>query len=194
VEDWVAPARSTLRFVSNDLGFGVPLSRRNLTALRSALEALEPGVAVAARFRVTEHGQFTVTGPARRDLTETVLKVGWWDLTNGKKSEPVADLQSLSTITEKDSASADHAAMDEDELGLLVAELDADDVVTAVFDFEGCGSFTVSGGVRRDERGTRWVLAGHHLTLGGAPAPRLRHLIVEHKAAALVAADSLFAG
>lgn len=178
--------------MSNDLGFGVPLSRRNLTALRSTLEALEPGTVVVARFRLTEHGQFTVSGPVRRDLTEAVLKVGWWDLTNGKKAEPVAELQSLATAVEDDATVPDC-----DALPLLVARLGARDIVTAEFDFEGCGAFTISGGVRRDERGTRWVLAGHHLTLGDAPAPRLRRLVIEHEATALDADTvhhDLFAG
>ncbi|GAA3216943.1 hypothetical protein ACFP63_14560 [Oerskovia jenensis] len=178
--------------MSNDLGFGVPMSRRNLTALRSALEALEPGTVVVARFRVTGHGQFTVTGPVWRDLTETVLKVGWWDLTNGKKAEPVAELQSLTTAAEDDASVPDH-----DDLGPFVAGLEAGDIVAAQSDVEGCGAFAISGGVRRDEHGTRWVLAGHHLTLGDSPAPRRRCLAVEHRADSLVTAagsHDLFAG
>ncbi|MFF3065729.1 hypothetical protein ACFVQ3_14360 [Oerskovia sp. NPDC057915] len=175
--------------MSNDLGFGVPLSRRNLTALRSALEPLETGASVTALFRYTEHGQFTVSGPVRRDLTETVLKVGWWDLTNGKKVEPVSELQSLtSTVVEDDDRS--DLAPDGDELRSVVSSLDAGDIVTADFEFEGCGRFTISGGVRRDEHGTRWILAGHHLTLGDAHAPRLRRLVVERKAAVPVAAGA----
>ncbi|QDW63568.1 hypothetical protein [Oerskovia sp. KBS0722] len=172
--------------MSNDLGFGVPLSRRNLTALRSALESLETGASVTALFRYAEHGQFTVSGPVRRDLTETVLKVGWWDLTNGKKVEPVAELQSLASLVLEDDL-PELATADDDELRSVVSSLDDGDVVTADFDFEGCGRFTLSGGVRRDQHGTRWVLAGHHLTLGDAHAPRVRRLVVERKAAVPVA-------
>ena len=183
--------------MSNHLGFGVPLSRRNMTALRSALEALQPGVDVVAHFRFSEHGQFTVAGPVRTDLTDTVLKVGWLDLTNGKKAEPVSELQALTTLVVEDDDLSDLAPTDYDELRSLVSSLDAGDLVTADFDFEGCGRFTISGGVRRNERGTRWVLAGHHLTLGDSPAPRLRRLVIERKATVLAtvgAADDLFGG
>ncbi|MEK8228806.1 hypothetical protein NKG05_26680 [Oerskovia sp. M15] len=167
-----------------------------MTALRSALEALQTGVSVVAQFRLSQHGQFTVSGPVRTDLTDTVLKVGWWDLTNGKKVEPVSELQSLATLVVEDDDLSD-LATDDDELRSLVSSLDAGDIVTADFDFEGCGKFTISGGVRRDESASRWVLAGHHLTLGDAHASRLRRLVIEQKATVLVAAGAeydLFGG
>lgn len=181
-----------MRLVSHDLGFGVPLSRRNLPALRTVLEAAQSGSSVVAHFRVTEHGQFTVSGPVRRDLTDTVLKVGWWDLTTGKKSEPVSELQSLTPSATDDDARSERTSPDDDDLRDLLANLDAGDIVTADLDFEGCGAFTISGGIRRDEQGTRWVLAGHHLTLGDGPAPRLRHLVVVRRAAVPVTAGGSY--
>ncbi|GEM_PF-5582502 len=160
--------------MTDDLGFAVPVSRRDLTALRAGLEAVTAGVPVTATFRTAEHGRFTVSGRARRDLTDTVLKVGWWDLTTGKGTEPVADLQRIETTGAED----EDPGTDEDELRAAVDGLESGDVVTAGFDFEGCGPFTVSGGVRRDQVGTAWVLAGHFLAHDDVPAPRLRHLVV----------------
>lgn len=179
----------------HDLGFGVPLSRRNLSGLRDTLRSVEPGCVATATFRTTEHGQFTVTGPVRRDLTGTILKIGWWDVTNGKKVDPVAELQCLTSVTEDADVRSDHDEPQDDELQDAVATLREGDVVAALFSFEGCGAFTVVGGIKRDTQGSTWVVAGHHLTLGDAPAPRLRRLTVEHRAPAAgteVGAASLF--
>lgn len=165
-------------FVTDDLGFAVPVSRRDLTALRGSLDAVRAGASATATFRTTEHGRFTVSGRVRRDLTDTAFKIGWWDLTTGKGTDPVADLQSLSTATTDEDALLDGPSADEDELHELVAALGAEDVVTADVDFEGCGPFTIAGGVRRDQSGTAWVVAGHFLGRGGVPAPRLRRLVV----------------
>lgn len=161
------------------LGFAVPVSRRDLTALRGALEDIHPGAAVTATFRVAEHGRFTVSGRVRKDLTGTTFKVGWFDLTTGKGTDPVADLQAVTAASTEHTALTEAPDPEDDELRGLIAGLEAGDVVTAVFDFEGCGPFTISGGIRRDDSGTRWVLAGHHLSLGDAPASRLRQLVVE---------------
>jgi hypothetical protein len=160
--------------VTDDLGFAVPVSRRDLAALRGALEDLTTGTPVTATFRTAEHGRFTVSGRVRRDLTDTTFKVGWWDLTTGKGTDPVADLQRLVEA----SADDEDPQTGEDELRAAVDGLADGDVVTAGFDFEGCGPFTISGGVRRDESGTVWVVAGHFVAHGDVPAPRLRHLVV----------------
>ncbi len=116
---------------------------------------------------------------SRRDLTDTALKVGWWDLTTGKGTDPVADLQCLTTAGTDEEGQRDVPAARENELREVIAPLGAGDVVTADFDFEGCGPFTISGGVRRDQSGTSWVLAGHFLGLGRVPASRLRCLVVD---------------
>lgn len=158
--------------MTDDLGFAVPVSRRDLAALRGALETVTAGVPVTATFRTAEHGRFTVSGRVRRDLTDTVLKVGWWDLTTGKGTDPVADLQRVETTGPAEG----EPRTDEDELRATVDGLAAGDVVTAGFEFEGCGPFTISGGVRRDESGTAWVVAGHFLAHGDVPASRLRRL------------------
>jgi hypothetical protein len=165
--------------VTDDLGFAVPVSRRDLTALRGSLDTVRTGAPVTATFRTAEHGRFTVSGRVRRDLTDTAFKVGWWDLTTGKGTDPVADLQSLTTASTDEEAPRDAPVTDADELREVIATLGADDVVTADFDFERCGPFTISGGVRHDQSGTAWVLAGHFLGRAGVPAPRLRHLAVD---------------
>lgn len=142
---------------------------------------------VTATFRMAEHGRFTVSGCARRDLTGTTFKVGWWDLTTGKGTEPVTDLQSITVSGADDAAGSGAPPAEDAELRDLIVVLEAGDLVTAHFDFEGCGPFMVSGGIRRDQSGTRWILAGHHLALGDAPASRLRHLVIDRKATVLAA-------
>lgn len=164
--------------MTDDLGFAVPVSRRDLAALRGALADIHPGAAVTATFRTAEHGRFAVSGRVRKDLTGTTFKVGWFDLTTGKGTDPVADLQSVVPAAEVPGA---EGPLD-DELHQVVATLATGDVVSADFDFEGCEPFTVAGGVRRDDSGTRWVLAGHHVALGEVPAARLRRLVVERAA------------
>ncbi len=166
-------------FVTDDLGFDVPVSRRDLTALRGILDDVRAGDPVTATFRTAEHGRFTVSGRVRRDLTDTTFKVGWSDLTTGKGTDPVNDLQSLTTAGTDDEALRDVPAADQDELREVVATLGAGDVVTADLDFEGCGPFTISGGVRRDQSGASWVVAGHFLSRHDVPAPRLRRLVVD---------------
>ncbi|NOV98341.1 hypothetical protein [Isoptericola halotolerans] len=172
----------------DDLGFAVPTARRDLASLRTALKAVHQGMLVTAALRTAEHGRFNVSGRVRRDLTDTAFKVGWWDLTTGKGTEPVAELQSLVT-TDAGDAPAGPGVAKVDDLRDVVSTLAAGDVVTAGFEFEGCGAFTISGEIRRDEVGTRWVLAGHHLGHGDAPAARLRRLTVERRAPALAAAS-----
>jgi hypothetical protein len=164
--------------VPDDLGFAVPVSRRDLAALRDALTDLHPGAAVTAVLRTPEHGRFAVSGRVRRDLTDTGYKIGWFDLTGGNGTDPVADLQVLAPAD-----SADAEPQSEVDLHAVVAGLADGDVVTADFEFEGCGAFTIAGGVRRDELGTRWVLAGHHVACDGVPAERLRRLVVDRVAA-----------
>lgn len=168
--------------VTDDLGFAVPVSRRDLSALRGALETIGVGVPVTATFRTADHGRFTVSGRVRRDLTDTVSKVGWWDLTTGKGTDPVADLQRLETtsVPDEDVDGPAGRVADEDELRAAVDGLEDGAVVTAGFDFEGCGPFTIFGGVRRDEGGDVWAVAGHFVAHGDVPAPRLRHLTVRH--------------
>jgi hypothetical protein len=163
--------------VPDDLGFAVPVTRRDLAALRDALADIHPGAAVTAIFRTTEHGRYAVTGRVRRDLTDTGYKIGWFDLTGGNGTDPVADLQSLAP------AGPDvDEPQDDGDLHAVVASLTDGVVVTADLEFEGCGAFTVAGGIRRDETGTRWVLAGHHVAREGAPAERLRRLVVDRVA------------
>ena len=168
--------------MSEDLGFAAPVSRRDLTTLRNALAAIRTGAAATAIFRTPEHGRFSVSGPVRKDLTDTTFKVGWWDLTTGKVTDPVTDLQSLTTASSDDTALPDPEAAEEGELRGLIETLEANDVVTADFEFEGCGAFSISGGIRRDESGTTWVLAGHYLSLDGVPASRVRRIHVLHRA------------
>lgn len=167
----------------DDLGFAVPVSRRDLAALRDALADIHPGAAVTAVFRTAEHGRFAVTGRVRKDLTGTAYKIGWFDLTSGSGTDPVADLQSLAPA-DPGHGTPEHEGQEPDEVELhaVVAVLAAGDVVTADFEFEGCGTFTISGGVRRDESDIRWVLAGHHVARDGAPAARLRRLVVDRVA------------
>ena len=180
--------------MSDDLGFATPTTRRDLASLRAALAELGTGDTVTATFHVTEHGRFTVSGPVRRDLTDTAFRVGWWDLTSGKGTDPVPDLQVV-TPSPDDASPAD-LATEVDDLRDTVDGLEPGDVVTAGFEFEGCGAFTITGGVRRDESGSRWLVAGHLLSRGGAPAPRLRALAVVRRTPVPVGAGattSLFA-
>lgn len=151
------------------------MSRRDLSALRQALATVRAGLRVAATFRTPDDGRFTVTGPVRADLTGTTLKVGWSDLTTGAAGDPVPELQALAPVDPDEEPRSDGHE--------LIDELRPGDVVTAEFDFEGAGRFTIQGGVRRDDSGTRWVVAGHHLTHGSGPASRLRHLSIDRTVA-----------
>lgn len=170
--------------MSDDLGFATPVLRRDLTALRVALKSLAVGEVATATFQNAEYGRFAVSGQVRRDLTDSAFKVGWFDVTTGKGTEPVPDLQIIATASaDDDNGSSGPPSAEDDALRRVVATLEVGDVVTAGFEFEGCGAFSIAGGIRRDGSGTRWIIAGHHLSRGGVPAPRLRQLVVTRKAA-----------
>ncbi len=162
-----------MRAVTDELGFSALAPRRDLTALRHDLGTVTVGTHIAAVFRTADHGRFSVEGRVRHDLTESVLKVGWCDLTSGKGSEPAADLQQITPVAD---STADDDTDAPDALAVVVATLARGDVVTAGFDFEGCGRFTISGAVRQDALGTSWLVAGHIVAHGHIPAPRLRTL------------------
>lgn len=134
-------------------------------------------------FRTAEHGRFTVSGPVRTDLTGKTFKVGWWDLTTGAGVEPVPELQALVTAVADGGADPQQRRTDNSELEGLIETLHPGDVVTADFDFEGAGPFTICGGIYRDDSGIRWVLAGHHLAHGTTPASRLQFLTIDRRAA-----------
>lgn len=153
-----------------------PLTRRDLTALRSAIGEITTGAPFRVTLRTAEDGRFEVSGNVRRDLTDTAYKVGWWDITTGKGEEPVPELQQITPLTTVEVAGLEEAPHHHDVLVDLLAQIEPGIVVTALFDFEGCGTFTISGEPRHGAGGAVWVVAGHLLGHASAPAPRLRRL------------------
>jgi hypothetical protein len=162
------------------LGFSTPPStqRRDLTAVRTAIKSTGVGDVVTARFRAPGHGVFEVTGQVWASVAGDV-KVGWWDLTSGSSGKPADELQALSAAA----PAAALLAYDQSSLRELIRSLDAGDLVTATFDFNGSGPFTLRGGAKVNDMGTTWVIASTYIGMTtGEPTASLRALTIDQKA------------
>jgi hypothetical protein len=168
------------------LGPSTPLNtyRRDLAAVRAAIKSIGVGDDVTARFRAPGHGVFEVTGKVWISVADD-MKVGWWDLTSGSSGKPADELQALSAATPV----AALPAYDRGDLREQILSLSAGDLVTAAFDFDGSGPFTLRGSVRVNDRGTTWVIASIYIGgTTGEPSGMLRALTIDQQASTNTAA------